>query len=556
MSPARPDRFRSLETDHYDVVVVGAGIGGLVAGALLAQRGKTVLVVDQHYVAGGNATVFRRPGFEFDVGLHYIGACHEGGAIPSVLHAAGVDDVKFRPMDEDGFDTLVFPDLRFRVPAGIERYRDRLVSTFPAERRGIDRYVRLLLDVQRIMQASVTPRRLPWALLRSMLGLRWAASTVGDFLDTCTRDPALRAVLCGENGDYGQPPSRASLAMHAALMLHYLESGAYYPEGGGQIMSDKLAASIERCGGKVLLISSVERILVEGGRAVGIELVNKHLGRVRVAAGAVISNADLKRTLLELVGPEHLPSGLVRRTKQYEMSPALGVVYLGVAHDLRGTEHPNTNYWIYPSYDLETGYDKTRRDRFDDDPFAYVSIASIKDPDNARIAPLGHGNLQVMGLAPSSPRAWGCDMERPATPEAYRDLPAYRALKEAYAERLIARARTVLGDALDHIVHREVATPLTHARYTRATGGTSYGLALTKEQFLHRRPGASTPIEQLYLAGANVRTGHGIMGAMMSGVFAASELVGRGLIREATTLATPAADRARVGAGSARPLFG
>lgn len=546
----RPDRFRSLDRDYFDVVVVGAGIGGLTAAALLARHGRSVLVLDQHYVAGGNATVFRRPGYEFDVGVHYIGDCAPGGSIPGILRAAGVEDVEFRPLNPDGFDTLVFPDFTFRVPRGIDRYRERLLEQFPNERRGIERYIHVLEQFDALQGLAVKPKAAWKVLPRSLTALRYATSTLGAFLDTCTKDPKLRAVLAAENGDYGQPPSRASLMLHAGLMLHYLKSGGYYPAGGGQVMADRLADSIERSGGKVLLRARVERITVESGRATGVVLFNKHVGRREVRAGTVIANSDLKRTLLDLVGSDKLSPRTVERVRGYEMSPALGVVYLGIRGDLGAEGLPNTNYWVSPSYDFERVYENTRAGRFDPDPLVYISSASLKDPDNRRIAPPGTTNLQLMSLAPSDPESWGVTAAEVES-GAYSDSADYQRLKQEYAERLIRRAERVLPGLRDRIVMQEVSTPLTHSRYTLSTGGTSYGLSLIPSQFFHRRPGARTEIENLILCGASTRMGHGIMGAMMGGLEAASQLLGRGIYGQALRRRRPDSGQPARGSGSA-----
>jgi len=528
----RTDRFRKLDRDHFDVVVVGAGIGGLTAAALLAKRGQSVLIVDQHYVAGGNATVFKRPGYEFDVGLHYIGHGGEGGMFPRILAAAGAEPVTFRPMDPDAFDTVVLPGLELGIPRGIERYRLRLTDAFPAEREGIDRYIRYLVEQSAFQRAAGSPRRLPRALLSSGLLLRYANGTLGAFLDTCTRDPMLRTVIAAESGDYAEPPSRASMTLHAGLMLHYLDQGGYFPAGGGQIMSDRLAESIEHSGGKVLLSTRVEKILVQNGRAVGVRLENKHLGRRDVRARCVVCNADIKRLYLELLGPEVVRSKTIRKVRRWQMAPALGMVYIGMRRAGLGARDRNTNYWIYPHTDVERAYADARFGRFSEDPMVYVSIASLKDPENPRTAPPGMVNLQLMGLAPSDAGAWGVT-ERELRTGTYGDNPTYVARKKEFADRLFGTAARVLPNLREHVEFEEVATPLTHSRYTLSTGGTSYGLALIPEQFLWKRPGTKTEIEGLYVCGASTQFGHGIGGAMTSGVGAAAAILGRQVWREA-----------------------
>jgi phytoene desaturase len=523
------ERVPTVDQDAFDVIVVGAGTGGLTVAALLARRGRSVLVLDQHSVAGGNATVFKRPGYEFDVGLHYLGDCGPGGGIPRILKAAGVEDVAFREMDADGFDTLVFPDFTFRVPKGLDAYRARLIERFPAEARGIDRYVDVLRAIWSLQGAAGGGISVK-ALWRARKAVRYFNATLQTLFDRCTKDVRLRGVLAGQSGDYAEPPSRASAVMHAMVVTGYLQ-GAYYPAGGGQAISDRLARAIERQGGKILLSASVTRIVVDGGRVEGVEFESKDLGRCLVRAPVVVSDADLKETMLGLVGAAHLRPSTVLRLHRYEMAPALGVVYLGVRRNLQASGVPNTNFWVHPSYDQEPVYADARAGRFHPQPFCYVSIATLKDPDNPHAAPPGVANVELATVVPSEPEAWGTTAEDMMM-GTYRDNPRYRELKTAFAARLVAAADRVIPGLEKDIVFREVSTPLTHRRYTRSTGGTAYGIAPIPSQFLFRRPSHATEIPGLYLCGASTYTGHGIPGVMWSGVLAASRVAGPSVLRE------------------------
>jgi phytoene desaturase len=533
---AKPDRFRGPIDRSYDVVVVGAGPGGLVTSALLSRAGKRVLLLDGHYVAGGNATLFRRKDYEFDIGIHYLGDCGPGGLIPTILHACGVDGIRFRPMDPD-FEQVTFPDLEFSIPRDKAEFEKRLVALFPEERRGIRRYIKLLDQTDLVQRAGLSGSKFKAlaALLRCPLVLRYANKTFGEFLDSCIDNVKLKAVLSSQHGTYTVAPGRVSAMLHAGVQNHYFVNGGWFPEGGGQRISDCLAESIETNGGRILLTSRVGRIRVVDGRVEGVTFDNKHLGTVDVNAPVVVSNADLKRTVRDLVGTEHFPEGYAGRVERFEMALPLFVVYLGL--DIPASELPygNVNRWVYDGYDFDADYEMMRNSRMPDKPFVYIATTSKKDPNNDSLAPPNHTNLQVMSACPSTAEFWGITDESQIFDGSYEASEQYGYMKEKIAARMLEQAEKAIPGLSEHIVFKEAATPLTHTRYTRSSEGTSYGIAATPGQFLNNRPSSSTPIEGLFLAGASMRNGHGIAGSMLSGVFAADAVLRDGTAKRLLT---------------------
>jgi all-trans-retinol 13,14-reductase len=510
-----------METEAWDAVVVGSGLGGLTTAACLAATGKRVLVLERHDVAGGNSQVFRRhhgdDWYEFDVGVHYIGECGPGGLFTNIFGALGVGDrLAFRELDPDGFDTLRFPDFEFRVPAGWEEYEKRLVETFPSDRAGIQRAVGVLRTV-------ATESRLIFGEDRETFD-RWAFRPLSELFDEAELSQPARAVLDHWSGLYAGGPSQTAVVMHARIIGHYM-GGAFYPEGGGQTLAARLLQVIEACGGEVRTLSPVSRILVEDRATTGVELGSGDV----VEAPIVVGNGDYRRMVVDLVGAEHLAPGTVVWAEEATMTLGLVCAYVVVDIELDG---PNTNYFVFPDYRTDEFYEELDAGRLPSGgPFAYVALASRKDPGNPELGPPGHTNFQIMTLAPRGHAFWGVDAG-PADGGTYRRNEIYRARKQEITDRLLDAAEAVLGPFRDHIVHLETATTLTHERYTQSSGGTSYGYLHSPEQSGDNRPQFRTEIDGLWVVGANTVGGHGIAGAMSGGVLCAGDILGRPLIAE------------------------
>jgi phytoene dehydrogenase-like protein len=525
----------SDQTEHWDAIVVGSGLGGLSAAAYLCAAGKRTLVLESHYVAGGNSQVFRRKHqgleYEFDVGIHYIGECGRDGMITAVLNGVGLAErVVFRPLDSDGYSTLHFPDLEFRIPFGWKKYRERLLETFPEEREGLSKVLDVLEalgnDARRLTRDEISMAN---AATEAPMFFTWGLRPVTELFEEHKLSPRAIAVLLGEQGCYAVRPSKTPVVGAAGLMDHFLR-GAYYPVGGGQVIAGRLIQAIRAYGGEVRTRSAVDRILIENRRVTGVVAGRKNRRPQRIEAPVVISNADLKRTFSELIGDEHVSPETRDRIRSLKMSIPLFCVYLGLDIDLAERGMPNSNHFIWGSYDIEKVYDELEGGKLSSDAMAYITLASIKDPDTPHIAPRGHTNLQIMTLVPREYGVWNVD-RGPAEGGRYHRDPAYREAKDALMEQLITASEPVIPDLREHIVWQEAATPVSQERFTRSTGGTSYGIEMSVDQVGPLRAGHRTEIPGLFLCGASTTSGAGIAGVLRGGVTAAGAVLDRDLVK-------------------------
>ena len=496
-----------------DVIVIGSGMGGLSTAALLAHlHGRKVLVLERHYRAGGFTHTFsRRGGFEWDVGVHYVGEVGAPGMLGDAMRVATGDGVRWSRMPET-YDRLVFPDFEFGIRAGRQNFREDLVAAFPAERRAIDRYFH---DIHRaaswmsvLAMRSAAPAPVAAVMAAAMAGRgRLARRTTRSWLDEHVRDEQLKAVLGARWGDYGLPPSRSAFLAHAVITSHYLE-GAYYPSGTSARIAEGATRVIEAAGGAVRVRAEVERILVEGGRAIGVRLV----GGEELRAPVVVSDAGARATFLRLL-PDDVPVPFRDQLRQIPRSMSHVSLYLGLSRSAAELGVQGENLWLHDELDHDRMWDRGGELLRGRAPQTYVSFPSMKDPEAK-----GHTAEIIAGLEGHHFEAW-------AGTRWMKRGDDYQALKERLADTLLAEAERRLPGLSRLVVHRELSTPLSTSHFTGHPGGEIYGLPATPDRFSRPWLRSPTPVKGLYLAGADALM-LGIGGAVMSGVMCTAAIAG------------------------------
>ncbi|MEJ2720094.1 MAG: NAD(P)/FAD-dependent oxidoreductase [bacterium] len=501
---------------EFDAVIIGSGLGGLSCAAAFARQGFKPLVLEMHSRPGGYATTFSRPGgFVFDVSLHSTTVGERDGVrnlIPAFKEITEVEFVPHNPLYR-----VIYPDYDIRVPQrDVHKYISLLEERFPEESPGIIGLIEdmqgLSDDIQRFMGAGgqVDMTRFPtdYPYLFQNFNKTW-----GDMVDARITNTKLRAVVSALWGYYGLPPSRLSSFYYALPTMEYLKEGGFYPRGRSQAISNALVKFIEDRGGKVLLKTRVERILVEDGAAHGVVTEDGKTYKGR----AVVSNVNAHDTFQKMMSEDELLADYSKRMDGLSVSLSSFQVFLGLERDLvHDAGITDTEIFVQTGYDMDEEYQRMLGADVENGGFGITLYDNLYDG----YSPEGKNTVNIMTLQgyghwePYAKDYWAGNKD------------AYNAEKERLAGILIARAEeTLLPGLAEAIEVKEIGTPLTNVRYTANYRGAAYGWDQTVDNSGQNRVGHATPIKNLYLAGAWTRPGHGYSGVLWSGVECFGEIV-------------------------------
>ncbi len=503
---------------QYDVIIIGSGAGGLAAALPLAQSGLKVAVFEQHEVPGGWCHSFTLEGYKFSPGVHYIGNLQPGGSLRSIYEGLGVSkDLSFCEINPEGYDHIIVGDKRFDIPKGKSNYINKLKETFPAESTNIEAYFQAVDDMMWKVRDLGRIRKLKISRIFKRAGalLKWGWRSAQSMVNHYFSDPFLKAILLGQSGDHGMPPSKVPTLLNSGIAHHYY-NGGYYPLGGAFAIPRAFVRALKWAKGELFLETGVEKILIENGKAYGVKLENGET----VLGTSIISNADPQVTFGKLVGLENISKKLNKKLSRVKYSTSALSLFFAVDLDLKELGFDSGNYWLYQHDDLDQIYKQGQTSHMiesKDTPALFMTITTLKDPSKKHS---GHHTLEAFSFV-SYEKFKDWEDETPGD-RAWE----YQQLKEKLTEKMLVGLEKLVPGLREHVVFSDLGTPLSNKHYINSTDGNLYGIEKSKSQYGPFGFPLSTEIEGLYMCGAST-LGFGVAGATNTGLDVAGKILGK-----------------------------
>lgn len=489
------------------VVVIGAGIGGLTAAALLAHRGYSVKVFDQAIVPGGCASTFKRRGFTFDVGATQVAGLEPGGIHYQIFEELGIELPPTSDCDPACAVFLPGEEEPIRVWRDPRKWKEERERQFPGS-APFWNFMRSLFDYSwRFQQRDpVLPPRSLWDIWQltkavrpdTLLTVPFTFSTVGEILRgyDLYNNRRLRTFLDMQLKLYSQTTADKTAVLYAATALGVSQAphGLYHLKGSMQVLSDRLQQSLDQNGGELHMRHTAEAIEIESGRPTQVRVSNKKGESWVEEADHVVANVTVQN-LVRLTKDNRM-KGYEKRVGKLEPSSGAFVIYLGVEQSAVPENCPPHLQFMY-DYDGPIAENNS----------LFVSVSRQGDGR----AP--EGKATVIASSFTEVQQW------------YEgDEAHYRAMKERYTQEAISRLKSYFDLRSEHLVHVEAATPRSFETFTGRDQGIVGGIGQSVPTFGPFGFATRTPVKNLWLVGDSTHPGEGTAGVSYSAMTAVRQI--------------------------------
>lgn len=484
---------------HYDVIIIGGGLGGLSCGVTLSKEGLDVCVLEQHHTIGGCLQSFKRDGYTLDTGMHYVGSLSKGQIMHQYFKYFDiVDELRLRKLDESGFDFFHFSDgTSYCHAMGYDRFVEILSKDFPEEYNNIKAFSSEIKHVGNL----VSPDILREGRI-SNGGFEFMSMSAYDEINKYIRDEKLKRVFAGNAGLYAGDKLTTSMYEYGMITNSNID-GAYAFVDGSQQLADLLSDKIKSHGGAVVLKSKVKTIHLEADRADYIELESGE----RLTAKWIISSLHPATTFSMLENNTIYKKAFFTRMNSLPNTYGLFTTYLLMKSNT--TKYINQNHYLFNNPDVWASEGDYKGFNI---PSTLLCMQPNSENEYAKVITL------LTPMRHSEYERWNDTSLRNRTSD-------YEAFKQRFSEAVVDFVSQFYPDLHNNVEKIYTASPLTYRDYTSTPQGCAYGIVKDCRNPLVTLMPAKTRISNLLITGQSLNI-HGCLGTTVSSAVTCSEILG------------------------------